>query len=89
MIHTRDVIYVRKVVNFNETSESKCIHIYILYIFGKIELSSIHATYNYLKMHYLNGFQEAKTYLYIGHWKYGRNMTFMDLVSDRTFIIIV
>ena len=35
-------------------------------------------------MHYLNGFQEAKTYLYIVHWKYGRNMTFMDLFFDRT-----
>ena len=22
------------------------------------------------------------------HWKYGRNMTFMDLVSDRTFVTI-
>ena len=39
-------------------------------------------------MHFLNGFQEAKTYLYISHWKYGRNMTFMDLVSDRTLEII-
>ena len=35
-------------------------------------------------MHHLNGFQEAKTYLYIIHWKYGRNIKFMDLVSDRT-----
>ena len=32
-------------------------------------------------MHYFNDFQEAKTYLYIGHWKYGRNMALMDLVS--------
>ena len=61
---------------------------YIMYIFGKFELLSIHATYSYFKMHYFNDFQEAKTYLYIGHWKYGRNMTFMDLVSDRTFVNI-
>ena len=55
----------------------------IMHIFGKIELLSIRVIYNYFKMHYLNGFQEAKTYLYIIHWKYGRNMKFMDLVSDR------
>ena len=35
-------------------------------------------------MHYFNDFLEAKTYLYIAHWKCGRYMTFMDLVSDRT-----
>ena len=35
-------------------------------------------------MHYFNDVEEAKTYLYIAHLKYGRNMTFMDLVSDRT-----
>ena len=39
-------------------------------------------------MHYLNFFEEAKTYLYIAHWKYGRKMTFMDLVSDRTLVTI-
>ena len=39
---------------------------------------------NYYKLYYFNDFLEAKTYLYIAHWKYGRNMTFMDLVSDRT-----
>ena len=55
----------------------------IMHIFGKIELLSTHAIYYYFKMHFLNGFQEAKTYLYITHWKYGRNMKFMDLVSDR------
>ena len=32
----------------------------------------------------LNDVQEAKTYPYIGHWKYGRNMAFMDIVFDRT-----
>ena len=62
------------------------VNAYIMYIFGKIEIFSIHATYNYFKMNYLNDFQEAKTYLYIGHWKYGRPMTFMDLVSDRTLV---
>ena len=56
----------------------------IMHIFGKIELLSIHATKNYFKMHYFNDFLEAKTYLYIAYRKYGRNMTFMDLVSDRT-----
>ena len=64
------------------------VNTYIVHIFGKIELLSIHATYNYFKMHYFNDFQEANTYLYIGHWKYGRNMTFMDLVSDRTLVTI-
>ena len=60
----------------------------IMHIFGKIELLSIQTTYNYFKMHYFNVFLEAKTYLYIAHWKYGRNMTFMDLVSDRTLVTI-
>ena len=60
------------------------VNAYIMHIFGKIELLSIHATYFFFKMHILSGFQEANTYLYIAHWKYGRNMTFMDLVSDRT-----
>ena len=39
-------------------------------------------------MHYFNDSQGAKIYIYIGHWKYGRNMTFMDLVSDRTLVTI-
>ena len=39
-------------------------------------------------MHNFNDFQEAKTYLYIGHWKYGRNMTFIDLVSDWMIVTI-
>ena len=37
-------------------------------------------------MHCFNKIQEAKTYLYIVHWKYGRNMTFMDLVSYGTLV---
>ena len=54
-----------------------------MHIFEKIELLSIHASYDYFKLHYFNDFLEAKKYLYIAHWKYVRNMTFMDLVSDR------
>ena len=34
-------------------------------------------------MHYLNDFQEAKTYLYIGHRKYGSNMTFMVTIAQN------
>ena len=60
------------------------VNAYVMHIFGKIELLSIHAIKNYFKMHYLNDFSELKTYLYIADWKYGRNMAFMDLVSDRT-----
>ena len=26
--------------------------------------------------------------VYIRHWKYGRNMTFIDFVSDRTLVTI-
>ena len=37
-------------------------------------------------MHYFNDFQRAKTYLYIGYWKYGKNVTFMDLLSDRKLV---
>ena len=64
------------------------VNAYIMHIFGKIELLSIHTTENYFKMHYFNVFKEEKTYLYIARWKFGRNMTFMDLVSDRTLITI-
>ena len=32
------------------------VNAYIMHIFGKIELLSIHAILNYFKMHYLNGF---------------------------------
>ena len=61
------------------------VNAYILHIFGKIWLLIIHAIINYFKMFCLNDFQEAKKYLYIGHWKYGRNMIMVDVVSDRTF----
>ena len=39
-------------------------------------------------MHFFNDFQEAKIYLYIADWKYGRNVTFRELVSDRTLVTI-
>ena len=32
------------------------VNAYIMLIFGKIELLSIHATYKYFKMHYFNVF---------------------------------
>ena len=35
-------------------------------------------------MYIFNDFQEAKKHLYTGHWKYGRNLTMVDFVSDRT-----
>ena len=55
------------------------VNAYIMHIFGKIELLSLHATLNYFKIHYFNASLEAKTYLYIAHWKYGRNVTFYGL----------
>ena len=79
--YTRDVFYVRREVDLKKTAK---VNAYIMHIFGKIELLSIHETQNYFKMHYFNVFLEAKIYPYIAHWKYGRNMTFMVLVSDRT-----
>ena len=39
---TRDVFYVHRVVDIMKTAKSKCIH--YIYIFGKIELLSIHVT---------------------------------------------
>ena len=74
-VDTRDVFYVRRVVDLMKTVK---VNVCIMYIFGKIELLSIHATSNYFKMHYFNDFQEAKTYLYIRHWKFGRNMTLQE-----------
>ena len=61
---------------------------YIMYKFGKIELLS-YCNLNYFKMHFFNDFQEAKTYLYIGHWNYSRTMKFMDFVSGRTLVTII
>ena len=72
---------------FNENSESKSIHhVYIWKDGALIYTCNLKSFQNAL----LNGFQEAKTYLYIGHWKYGRNMTLMNLhlVSDRTLVAI-
>ena len=83
--YTRDIFYVRREVDLIKTAK---VNAYIMHIFGKIELLSIYATKNYFKMHYFSVILEAKTYLYIAHWKNGRNMTFMDLVSDRTSVTI-
>ena len=73
---TRDVFYVRREVDLMKTAK---VNAYIMHIFGKIELLSLHATLNYFKIHYFNAFLEANTYLYIAHWKYGRNVTFYGL----------
>ena len=62
--YTRDVFYFRREVDLMKTAK---VNAYIMHIFGKIELFSIHATLNYFKMHYLKDFEEAKTYLYIAH----------------------
>ena len=67
--YTRDVFYVRRKVDLMKTAE---VNAYIMHIFGKIELLSIHAAQNYSKMHHFNDPKEAKTYLYIAHWKYGK-----------------
>ena len=83
MPNTRDVFHVRRVVDLINTAK---VNAYSMYIFGKIELLAIHATEKYFKMHNFNDFQEAKTYPYIGHWKYVREVTFMDLVSERTLV---
>ena len=40
VLHTRDVFYVRGVVDLMKTAT---VNAYIIYIFGKIELLSIHA----------------------------------------------
>ena len=66
--HTRDVIYDRIVVELMKKAK---VNPRIMYIFGKIEFLSIHATLNYFKISYFNDFQEAKTYLSMGYWKYG------------------
>ena len=50
--------HVRRMIDLTKTAK---VNAYIMYIFGKIELLSIQATYNYFKMHYFNDFQEAKT----------------------------
>ena len=54
--------YVRsREVDLMETAK---VNANIMYIFGKIELLSIHATYYYFKMHYFNDFQEQNhTYI--------------------------
>ena len=53
MCISRDVFYVRRMDDLMKTAK---LNAYIMYISGKIELLSIHATYNYFKMHYFNDF---------------------------------
>ena len=45
--------YVRREVDLMKTAK---VNAYIMHIFGKIELLSIHATLNYFKIHYFNVF---------------------------------
>ena len=45
--------YVRRKVDLMKTAK---VNAYIMHIFGKIELLSIHATLNYFIMHYINNF---------------------------------
>ena len=52
-LDTRDVFYVRREVDLMKTAK---VNAYIMHIFGKIELLSIHATLNYFKIHYFNVF---------------------------------
>ena len=53
MDYTRDVFYVRREVDLMKTAK---VNAYIMHIFGKIELLSLHATLNYFKIHYFNAF---------------------------------
>ena len=60
---TRDVFYVRREVDLMKTAK---VNAYIMHIFGKIELLSIHATLNYFKIHYFNANQRQR-HTYISH----------------------
>ena len=51
--YTRDVFYVRREVDLMKTAK---VNAYIMHIFGKIELLSVHATLKYFKIHYFNAF---------------------------------
>ena len=51
--NTRDVFYVRREVDLMKTAK---VNAYIMHIFERIELLSIHATLNYFKIHYFNAF---------------------------------
>ena len=53
LLDTRDVFYVRREVDLMKTAK---VNAYIMHIFGKIELLSLHATLNYFKIHYFNAF---------------------------------
>ena len=52
-MRTRGVFYVRREVDLMKTAN---VNAYIMHIFGKIDLLSIHATLNYFKIHYFNAF---------------------------------
>ena len=45
--------YVSREVDLMKTAK---VNAYIMHIFGKIELLSIHGTLNYFKIHYFNAF---------------------------------
>ena len=53
MIIRGTFFYVRRKVDLMKTAK---VNAYIMHIFGKIELLSIHATYNYFKKHFFNDF---------------------------------
>ena len=50
---TKVIFYVRRMIDLMKTAK---VNAYIMHIFGKIELLSIHATLNYFKIHYFNDF---------------------------------
>ena len=53
-LHIRGTFfYVRREVDLMETAK---VNAYIMHIFGKMKLLSLHATLNYFKIHYLNAF---------------------------------
>ena len=56
---TRDVFYVRREVDLMKTAK---VNAYIMHIFGKIELLSIHATLNYFKIHYFKCLLKPRSY---------------------------
>ena len=47
------LFYVRRKVDLMKAAK---VNAYIMHIFGKTEFLSIHATWNYFKMHYFNNF---------------------------------
>ena len=57
---TRDVFYVRREVDLVKTAK---VNAYIMHIFGKIELLSIHATLNYLNITLMPSKRQRHTYI--------------------------